>query len=239
MTVRLTVTQGAHQLVGVVREGESWREAAERTAGAVIGEPVPVDLSGDVKLFAIEPDRVVSLRAMTRGDLQQVATWRQEPHVHRWWAGDGDPTLERVTEQYADNIDGTTPTRMWIAEVNGRSVGFIQDYRVGDYPDYALLAPHPDAIGIDYAIGEPEWVGRGVGVRILWAWMLKTRHRLPEATCYFAAPDHRNEASLRMLDKLGFVRGLWFDEPRDDGGADTVVGCTLDVGRVLGARRET
>ena len=68
---------------------------------------------------------------------------------------------------------------MWVAEVNGRSVGFLQDYRIGDYPDYAVLAPDPDAIGVDYAIGEPAWSGRGLGARVLWAWMLRARHRLP------------------------------------------------------------
>ena len=62
----------------------------------------------------------------------------------------------------------------------------------------------------------------------------RTRHRLPAATTYFAAPDHRNAASLRMLAKAGFHEGLWFDEPREDGTVDTVVGCTLDVRRVLG-----
>ncbi|UUZ59301.1 acetyltransferase [Nocardioides sp. B-3] len=114
-----------------------------------------VDLSGEVKKFVIDHDRVVTLRSMTRGDLPKVAQWRQQPHVLQWWAGDGEPTLQRVTEQYAADIDGTSPTRIWVAEVNGRSVAFVQDYRVGDYPDYALLAPDPDAIGLDYAIGDP------------------------------------------------------------------------------------
>jgi aminoglycoside 6'-N-acetyltransferase len=96
-----------------------------------------------------------------------------------------------------------------------------------------VLGPDPDAIGVDYALCE-EWSGRGLGARVLWAWMTRTHHRLPEAATYFAAPDHRNAPSLRMLAKAGFVEGLWFDEPRDDGTVDTVVGCSLDVRRVLG-----
>jgi aminoglycoside 6'-N-acetyltransferase len=171
---------------------------------------------------------------MTRGDLADLTRWRQSEHVHRWWASDGEPTPELVSEKYAASIDGMTPTRMWVAEVNGRSVGFVQDYRIGDYPDYALLGPDPDAIGLDYAIGERAWTGRGLGVRLLWAWMLRARHRFPDSRAFFAAPDHRNAASLRILAKAGFTPGLWFDEPQDDGTVDTVVGCTLDVARVLG-----
>lgn len=97
-----------------------------------------------------------------------------------------------------------------------------------------MLGLDPEAIGLDYAIGEVEWTGRGLGARIAWAWMLRARHRFPDAQAYFAAPDHRNAASLRMLAKAGFTEGLWFDEPQGGGVVDTVVGCTLDVRRVVG-----
>lgn len=234
VATQLVVGHGGRELTGVARPGESWLAAARRTSASLSGDPVPVDLSGPVKRFAVDHDLVVGIRAMSRGDLPLLARWRAQEHVQRWWSSDGPPTLEAVTARYGPDIDGMTPTRAWVAEVNGRSVGFVQDYRIGDYPEYELLAPHPDAVGCDYAVGEPEWVGRGVGTRVLWAWMLRTRHRLPHVQTYFAAPDHRNEVSLRMLDKLGFVRGTWFDEPQSDGPPATVVGCTLDVRRVLG-----
>jgi aminoglycoside 6'-N-acetyltransferase len=53
-------------------------------------------------------------------------------------------------------------------------------------------------------------------------------------TTYFAAPDHRNRASLRVLEKVGFERGTWFDQPQPDGTTATLVGCSLDVARVVG-----
>lgn len=233
MSTRLTIADRGHELSGVVRDGESWRAAAERTAGALSGVPVPIDLSGEVKRFAIDHDRVVALRAMTRGDLDVVATWRAGDAVREWWQVGHEQTPEQIFEMYAERVDGMTPTRMWMVEVNGRSVGFIQDYRIGDYPDYALLAPDPDAIGVDYAIGADQWRGRGLGQVILWEWMKRTHHRLPAATSLFAAPDHRNTASLRVLAKAGFEQGVWFDQPQADGSAHTVIGCTLDVARVL------
>lgn len=232
--MHIVVEHQGRELAGVVHDGESWAAAARRVAATVHGSTVAVDLAGEPKRFAVDNDLTVALRPMSRGDLGDVARWRQQEHVHRWWASDGEPTLDNVTQQYAPDIDGMTPTRMWIAEVNGRSVGFLSDYRIADYPDYALLTPDPSAIGFDYAIGEPAWLHRGIGVRMLWAWALKAQHRFPEATVLFAAPDHRNEASLRVLDKVGFTRGVWFDEPQADGSVATVVGCSLDVRRVLG-----
>ena len=83
-------------------------------------------------------------------------------------------------------------------------------------------------------MGEPSLVGRGLGTVMLWAWLLSARRRYGDVTTFFAAPDHRNAASLRVLAKLGFVEGTWFDEPQPDGSVATVVGCTLDVARVVG-----
>ena len=230
----LTVLDRGHELGGIIRQGESWAAAARRTCASMTGEPVPLDLSGEVKQFHIDHDLRVSLRAMTRGDLPDVATWREAAHVHEWYASDGEPDLDAVTERYGPRIDGTTPTRMWVVEANGRSVGFCQDYRLRDYPDYAVLTPDPDAVGLDYAIGDPRFTGRGIGTRMLWAWLVGARRRYPDVAAYFAAPDHRNAASLRVLAKVGFEQGVWFDEPQRDGSVTTMIGCTLDVARVLG-----
>ena len=233
--MHLVVDYRGRELTGIVRPGESWASAARRTAAMIQGsDPIPVDLSGEVKRFAVDHDTVVSVRAATRGDLPDLVRWRQAAHVLKWWVSDGEPTKERVEEQYGPDLDGMTPTRMWIGEVNGRSVGFIQDYRISDYPEFAQLAPDPAAIGVDYAIGDPVFIGRGLGVRLVWEWMERAHRRFPDARAIFAAPDHRNEPSLRLLDKLGYVRGTWFDQPLADGSVSTVVGCTLDVPTVLG-----
>ena len=123
---------------------------------------------------------------------------------------------------------------MWVVEANGRSVGFLQDYRISDYPESALLAPAPDAVGVDYVIGEVTWLHRGVGTRMLRRWFDVAHAGYPDATTYFAAPDHRNVASRRLLLKVGFTEGTWFDEPQPDGSVATVVGHSLAIASVLG-----
>jgi aminoglycoside 6'-N-acetyltransferase len=233
-TVHLTVSDRGHELRGVVRPGESWRAAALRTTATLPTEPTPLDLSGEVKRFVLDHDRRVSLRAMSRGDLADVLRWRREAHVRRWWGEEREPDQESVTRQYGPRIDGVEPTRMWVAEVNGRSAGFVQDYRLSDHPEFAALTPDPAAVGVDYVVGEPPLVGHGVGTTMLWVWLHGARRRYPDVATCFAAPDHRNEASLRVLEKVGFARGTWFDEPRADGSVTTMVGCSLDLARVVG-----
>jgi aminoglycoside 6'-N-acetyltransferase len=234
MAVHLTVSDRGHELGGVVRDVESWAAAARRTCASLHADPVPLDLSGEVKRFRIDHDRRVALRAMTRGDLPDVSRWLGTEHVRRWWNELGELTLERVTDHYGPRIDGMEPTRMWVLEVNGRSVGFCQDYRLRDHPDFAALTPDPGAVGVDYAVGEPHLVGEGVGTVMLWTWMASARRRYRDVDTYFAAPDHRNAASIRVLEKVGFVAGTWFDEPQRDGSTATMVGCSLDVRRVVG-----
>ena len=231
---QIVVLDRGRELTGVVHEGESWAAAARRTCASMHTEPEPVDLSGETKRFVVDHDNRIAIRAMTRADLDDVVAWRSSTELMRWWSpGElGDP--DQIRAKYAERVDGMSPTRMWIVEVNGRSVGFVQDYRIGDYPDYAVLGPDPEAIGVDYAIGSDMWRGRGLGQRVLWAWMQRARTRFPEATSFFAAPDHRNVASLRILAKAGFTEGVWFDEPQQDGSTTTMVGCTLDVQRVIG-----
>ena len=221
---------GRHETV----TGESWARAADRraaTAGAT-GPVLARDLSGDPLVFETDPLHTFALRPMTEGDLGDVVRWVNAPHVARWW--DDRRTPEQVAAHYGPGIRGQEPVRLWIWEVNGRSVGFSQDYRISDHPGFALLCGRPDAVGFDYALGETSRVDRGLGTKFLWVFLrdlvVPAYDGVREV---YAAPDHRNTRSLRVLDKLGATRGLWFDEPRGGGSVSTVVGCSLDVDRVL------
>lgn len=230
MLTPIAVRRHGRRLTGIARAGESWATAAER----VIGRPAyAVDLSGEVKEFTADEWPVVTLRPMVRGDLPVLEHWLRQEHVRPWFEVDGEPTPERVAKLYGPAIDGDDPTNLWVTEVNGRSVGMVQDYRISDHPEYALLTPDPDAIGFDYLLGEPAWLGYGIGTRMLWSLVTGLRERYPDATAAFAAPDHRNAASLRVLAKIGCTRGTWFDEPQPDGSVTTMVGCTLDLRRVV------
>jgi aminoglycoside 6'-N-acetyltransferase len=155
----------------------------------------------------------VAFRPLERADLPLVARWLAQPHVREWWRD--EPTdLAGVTAKYAPYLDGRKQTEVFVVTEAGRPVGLIQRYRVADHPDWARAlagtADLTDAVGIDYLLGEPDAVGRGLGTAAIAAFV-------PLATTRYAARSvvvacqQANRASWRALERAGFSR-TWAGE---------------------------
>ncbi len=139
-------------------------------------------------------------------------------------------TQQAAVERYGPRIDGEVPTRMWVVGIDGRDIGYVQDYRASDHDDYAVKTAQPEAIGFDYLIGDPAFVGLGLGTRMIWEFLRDVLvPDYPDAPTFLASPSHRNAASLRALAKCGFTQGAWIDMP-SGGAAESVteIVCTLD-----------
>jgi RimJ/RimL family protein N-acetyltransferase len=188
---------------------------------------------GIVKAAAV-PFASLAFRQMVEEDLPLVARWQHAAHVAEWFPGDRSEPA--VRDRLLPRLRGDVPVRMWVVEVDGRAVGWLQDYRLADRPDYAAKAADSDGVGFDYAIGEPSLLDRGLGTRTVWEFCRDVLHRdYPGAPRFVASPSHRNRRSIRVLKKCGFTAGLWIDPPagpREQ--PDTEVVCSLDVAHWLG-----
>ncbi len=141
------------------------------------------------------------------------------------WPGGGTTSSlpQAVERDFGPSVDGTEPNQDHLVLLDGRPIGLIQYSRFSDYPEYleelTSLTPVPDrAVGIDYLIGDPALVGRGLGTEMIsrfveWIWNT-------EADAIIVPVNSANVASWKALLKAGFrvvARGeLEPDNPVDD-----------------------
>lgn len=150
------------------------------------------------------PTGMLFLLPMTEEDLPEVEAWLRLPHVARWWTQ--DTTADAEIAKYRERVrpDRKPATHMLMVTLDSTPVGWCQWYRWADYPTHAeAMGAHDGEIGIDYAIGDPAQVGRGVGTTLIATLVAEIRRRHPGAGI-LADPDAANMASRRVLEKNGF-----------------------------------
>lgn len=104
-------------------------------------------------------------------------------------------------------------------------IGLIQRYTFADNPGYIdelapLLAVPGEALSMDYFIGEPAALRRGLGSAMLQAALHSTWRDYPAAPAVIVPVSAANTASWRLLERVGFrcvaCGPLTPDNPVDD-----------------------
>lgn len=135
------------------------------------------------------------IRPFGEADLAMVAGWRANPHVRRWW---GDPDVEPEHEKLADpRLD------LWVVELDGRPMAFIQDYAIHAWPDHPFAFLPEGSRGLDLFIGEPDLLGQGHGARLLRQHVDRMFAEGVPAAGIDPHPD--NAPARRAFEKAGFV----------------------------------
>ena len=165
---------------------------------------------------------------MSFDDLGSVVRWRNEPQVANWFPNPpADVAAARVV--YDGRISGRSDVRLWVAEWSGEPIGYLQSFEVRTNSDLAVRCQDLDAVVFDFLIGEPDYLGRGLGVEMVARFcrdVLFVEYRA--APRFLAAPDVRNHRSIHTLEKCGFVQGLWI-EPEGAAGVDVVCTASRDL----------
>ncbi|WP_214415974.1 GNAT family N-acetyltransferase [Sphaerisporangium fuscum] len=154
-------------------------------------------------------DVVITFRRLGETDFPLLRGWLEQPHVARWWNHETSP--EAVRRDFGPAARGEEPSEDFLTLLDGLPVGLIQRCRLADYPAYAAdLTPIVEvpagAMSVDYLIGDPGRVGRGLGPRMIASMVTRTWSDHPDATCLLVPVVAANRASWRALEKAGFRR---------------------------------
>lgn len=184
------VTDGAEVVIDPEHDRFEWlglREGLARLA--------PKSVMDNFQRGATVPLPALTFRPLTHADLPALTSWFAEPHVSPWYAG--PDALDGTAAKYGPRIKGNHPVALHVLSVDGEDAGFFQCYPTQT----------PNEIGIDYLIGVPDLIGRGIGTQAIWAYardIVLPAH--PGATHVVADPTADNLRSIRALEKAGFVR---------------------------------
>jgi aminoglycoside 6'-N-acetyltransferase len=154
-------------------------------------------------------------RPLALADLPLLHRWLNEPAVARWYGA--GPTYAAVEEKYAPRIAGETPTAPYLILYGDQPIGYIQTYRVADYPAYARYigaADDASAWGIDLLIGANAYRGRGLGAAALRAFTQEIVFAQLGATACLIDPHPDNAVAIRAYTRAGFrfVRAVAADD---------------------------
>lgn len=131
--------------------------------------------------------------------------WLHRPHVARWW-GDPESTLESALGWPAEDCA--------LIQADGVSVGFICWQTPPEEGLVAAgLADLPRGlVDIDVLIGEPEFLGRGLGPSALELLLARLRAD-PRVLVAGVGTAVSNERAVRAFMKAGFRRLREFQDP--------------------------
>ncbi|MBT0565858.1 GNAT family N-acetyltransferase [Williamsia sp. CHRR-6] len=145
---------------------------------------------------------------MTRDDFPDLSRWLATPEVRRWW--NHDVTPEAVERDFGAGVDGTEPGETLIVECDSQAIGLLLRYRLVDYAEYAIelaavIDPMPPgAYSMDYLIGEPELIGRGLGTAIVAHAAADLFATVADADFLLVPVVAANRRSWRALQNAGF-----------------------------------
>ena len=134
--------------------------------------------------------KVVTFRALRREDVPLLYRWFKAEHVARWW-----PTgsYEEVLRKYGERTSDDSDVRPYVISYGGRPIGYVQ-----------LYPADAKTRGLDFFIGEPEYLRRGLSAIVLRAFLDSVVFSQKDVEACIVDPVQENTIAIRAFEKAGF-----------------------------------
>ncbi len=142
--------------------------------------------------------------------------WLETPHVKAWLDHDVHWTPELIEKKYSNYVQGfkqlklegktiEKPMHAYIILHNELPIGYIQYYDKHDFPPeqgYKITELPKSCAAIDWYIGEPEFIGKGIGSKALVLFL--DNYVFPKFDYVFTDSETKNISAIRAYEKTGF-----------------------------------
>jgi aminoglycoside 6'-N-acetyltransferase len=133
--------------------------------------------------------------------------------MHQWlnsqivkqWYGKHDLSYHEIAEKYTAYIGHQLPTDPFLIMWQELPIGYIQTYRIIDYPNYNKYIQAEDtANGVDLFIGEATYINKGFGAVILTKFLREIVFGSSAAESCIVGPEPKNTRAIKTYEKVGF-----------------------------------
>ncbi|MCP4542774.1 MAG: GNAT family N-acetyltransferase [Chloroflexi bacterium] len=146
----------------------------------------------------------IRFRRLRELDLPLMHRWLNTDFVNQWY-GKKQHSYAEVREKYLPRINGKAPTFSFLILYSDIPIGYIQTYKLVDYPDYSNhLQVDENAAGVDLFIGEREYIHKGLGCVVLSTFLQEIVFVSDEIDSCVVGPEPKNTAAIRCYEKTGF-----------------------------------
>lgn len=148
---------------------------------------------------------MLELRMLRDNDIPLVESWLNKDHVKRWYE---IPNLGVTIDDWITEIKERNGQYKWLTHLivmwQGSPIGLCQYYKCVDSKDedFGTLSL-TGSYGIDYLIGETEYIGKGLGKRMITVLVDKI-FSFQDSQIVTADIDKDNKASEKALLSCGF-----------------------------------
>lgn len=137
----------------------------------------------------------------------EMFLWLNNEKVSAWYGKDENyRSFDRVKEKYIPRTESDSKTKSFIIQWAGKDLGYIQTYRITDYPEYNRFVETDDqSAGLDLFIGDDDFRHKGYGPIIITRFLEEVVFNIPGITRCVIGPDPQNRAAIKAYEKAGFL----------------------------------
>ncbi len=151
-------------------------------------------------------DNLIEFKPLDFSDIPIMHQWFNMPHVQAFYSLRAWSEKE-VFDKLIPYIKGEKPVIGLIAFVNQKPIGYVQYYKVVDYPWPAQDLSQDiinNAAGMDILIGEKSMIGRGIGQLIINEFL--QAYIWPKFNYCIVDPSTKHKSAIRCYHRSGFKK---------------------------------